>query len=40
MTDRNPVLAARRGAWSLLRSCRRLLRQIERRVRYRRLGWV
>lgn len=40
MTARNPVLAAQRAVSSALRSCRRLLRQLERRARYRRLGWV
>ena len=40
MTVQNPVVVGRRLALEALRTFRRLTRQIERRLRYRRLGWV
>ena len=40
MNARSPVLVVQRALSSAMRSCRRLLRQMERRARYRRLGWV
>ena len=35
-----PVAATRRTLIEVFRSVRRVLRQVERRQRYRRLGWV
>jgi hypothetical protein len=40
MTARNPVVVAQRLVSEVLRSFRRISRQVERRLRYRRLGWV
>ncbi len=40
MTDRTLVVATRRLVSRTMRTFRRLARQIERRQRYRRLGWV
>lgn len=40
MTDPNPVAATRRLMVDAFRTLRRIARQIERRQRYRRLGWV
>ena len=40
MTVQNPVVVGRRFTSEALRTVRRLTRQIERRLRYRRLGWV
>ncbi len=40
MSVSNPVLASRRLLLDTLRTVRRLARQVERRLRYRRLGWV
>ena len=40
MTAPNPALASQRLIWDTLRMVRRVARQIERRMRYRRLGWV
>ena len=40
MTVSNPALASRRLFMDTLRAVRRLARQAERRMRYRRLGWV
>ena len=40
MTVPHPVLAGRRLVWDTMRTVRRLARQVERRMRYRRLGWV
>ena len=40
MTVQTPAVAARRLLTESLRSLRRLTRQLERRLRYRRLGWV
>ena len=40
MTLANPAAAGVRIIWATLRTVRRLARQAERRMRYRRLGWV
>ncbi len=40
MTVYNPVPGSRRILWNALRSLRRFTRQVERRLRYKRLGWV
>ncbi len=40
MTVSNPALASRRLLLDAWRTVRRLTRQVERRMRYRRLGWV
>lgn len=40
MTVRNPVVVAQRLVSETFRSVRRMARQLERRLRYRRLGWV
>ena len=40
MTVQNPVVIGRRLTSDALRTVRRLARQLERRLRYRRLGWV
>ena len=40
MTERTPLAAAQRLITQPLRTIRRLTRQLERRIRYRRLGWV
>ena len=36
----NPALAGRRLLGDALRTIRRVARQVERRMRYKRLGWV
>ncbi len=40
MTVLNPALVPRRILAGTFRAVRRLARQVERRMRYRRLGWV
>ena len=40
MIVHSPAAAARRLVSDVFRSLRRVLRQAERRQRYRRLGWV
>ena len=40
MTVPNPAVAGRRLLWDTVRMVRRFARQAERRMRYRRLGWV
>ena len=40
MTDRPLALAPQRLVSQTLRTLRRIARQLERRLRYRRLGWV
>ena len=40
MSVRSPLAAARRIVVDALRAIRRLIRQAERRQRYRRLHWV
>ena len=40
MTEVQPVGAAQRLVLGAFRTVRRVARQLERRLRYRRLGWV
>ena len=40
MTARHPVAPALRGLSAVGRTIRRIARQLERRLRYRWLGWV
>ena len=40
MIVHSPAVSARRFVSDLFRSLRRVVRQVERRQRYRRLGWV